>query len=162
MTKPPTGSGGARLARLALMTAFALVILARCSALSGRTAAPTPADFAGIVANFARRGIAVQHVVSGDAGCPDQALARTAISFEAKGVDQATPVALHLYSFADKDAFDRLRPSIDTCARAYVTDPAGFESIDAVPFVVAGQGPWAPGFEGGLRAALEEAAQQGG
>lgn len=144
------------------MTAFALVVLAGCSALSGRTPAPTPADFAGIVANFARRGIAVQHVVSGDAGCPDQALARTAISFEAKGADQSTPVALHLYSFADNEAFDRLRPSIDACAREYVTDPASFESIDAVPFVVAGQGPWAPGFEGGLRAALEEAAQRGG
>jgi hypothetical protein len=144
---------------VALLTAF---LLAGCSGLSGRTPAPTPADFAGIVANLARHGITVQHVVSGDAGCPDQALARTAISFEARGADQATPVAVHLFSFADRAAFDRLRPSIDACARAFVTDPESFESIDASPFVVAGQGPWAPNFEAGMRAALEEAAQQGG
>jgi hypothetical protein len=144
------------------LTLFITLILAGCSALSGRAPAPTPADFAGIVANFGRRGITVQHVISGDAGCADQPLARTAISFEAKGVDQTTAVVVHLYSFADKEAFDRLRSSIDACAHSYVRDPQTFESIDAVPFVVAGQGPWAPGFEEGMRAALQEAAEQGG
>ena len=139
-----------------------LFLLAGCGALRGQTPAPTPADFEGIVANLARRGITVQHVVSGDAGCADQALARTAISFEASGAGQSTPVSVHLYSFADKEAFDRLRASIDTCARSYVTDTETFESIDAVPFVIAGQGPWTPGFEEALRAALQEAAQQGG
>jgi hypothetical protein len=144
------------------MPAILVTLVAGCSALRGQTPAPTPADFAGIVTNLGRRAITVQHVVSGDAGCPDQTLARTAISFEATGADQSTPVAIHLYSFADKAAFDRLRPSIDTCARSYVTDPETFESIDAVPFVLAGQGPWAPGFDAALRAALQESAQQGG
>ena len=145
-----------------LLAAVVLLTVAGCAALRGQTPAPTPADFAGIVANLSRRGITVQHVVSGDAGCPDQTLARTAISFEAAGADQSSPVAIHLYSFADKDAFDRLRSSIDACARSYVTDAESFESIDAVPFVVAGQGPWATGFDAALRSALEEAAQQGG
>jgi hypothetical protein len=149
-------------ARLLVIAAALMVLLAGCGAFKGQTPAPTPADFEGIVANLSRRGITVQHVVSGDAGCPDQTLARTAIGFEALGVDQPTAVAIHLYSFADKEAFDRLRSSIDACARTFVTDPETFESIDAVPFVVAGQGPWAPGFKQALRAALEEAAQQGG
>ena len=140
----------------------AALTLAGCGAFRGQTPAPTPADFAGIVANFARRGITVQHVVSGDAGCADQALARTAISFEAQGADQPTPVTIHLYSFADREAFDRLRPAIDACARSYVTDPEAFDSIDAAPFVLAGQGPWAANFEQALRASLEEAAKQGG
>jgi hypothetical protein len=139
-----------------------VVLLAGCSALRGQTPAATPADFAGIVANLTRRGITVQHVVSGDAGCADQALARTAISFEASGSDQRTPVPVHLYSFADTEAFDRLRSSVDTCARSYVTDADTFESVDAVPFVLAGQGPWAATFKGALRASLQEAAEQGG
>ena len=148
--------------RLTAAVIVSTLNLAGCGALRGQTPAPTPADFAGIVANLTRHGISVQHVVSGDAGCPDQTLARTAISFEAKGVDQVTPVSIHLYAFADREAFDRLRSSIDACARSYASDPETFDSIDAVPFVLAGQGPWAPGFEAGLRAALEEAAQQGG
>jgi hypothetical protein len=144
--------------------AFALtlvVVIAGCSALSGRSPAPTPADFAGIAANLVRRGITVTRVVSGDAGCDDRTLARTAISFEASGADQPSPVKLHLFSFADQEAFDRLRPAIDACARSFVIDPETFSSIDASPFVLAGQGPWSPEFEARLRAGLQEAAHQG-
>jgi hypothetical protein len=146
----------------ALIAPALLALVFGCGALRGQTPAPTPADFAGIVANFARRGITVEHVVSGDAGCADQELARTAISFDARGADQSTPVTIHLYSFADREAFNRLRPAIDACARSYVSDPETFDSIDAAPFVLAGQGPWGHGFEEAMRAALEEAAQQGG
>src|SRR5919197_457376 len=91
--------------------------VAGCGAFRGQTPAPTPADFAGIVANFTRRGITVQ------------------------------------------EAFDRLRPAIDACARSFVSDPETFESIDAAPFVLAGQGPWASNFDQALRASIEEAAQ---
>jgi hypothetical protein len=148
--------------RAVIAACLLAVIVAGCGAFRGQTPAPTPADFAGVVANFSRRGITVQHVVSGDAGCADQALARTAISFEAQGADQSTPVTIYLYSFADREAFDRLRPAIDACARSYVRDPEAFDSIDAAPFVLAGQGPWGANFKQALRASLEEAAQQGG
>jgi hypothetical protein len=151
-----------RHAARALIMALVIAVVAGCSALSGRSPAPTPADFAGVVANLARRGITVERVVSGDAGCDDRTLARTAISFQASGIDQASPVKLYLFLFADQPAFDRLRPTIDACARSFVTDPETFSSIDASPFVLAGQGPWAPAFEAGLRAGLEEAAQRGG
>ena len=138
------------------------LVLAGCSALSGRPPTPTPADFTGIVASLARHGVTIDHVVSGDAGCPDQALARTAISFQARGADQPAPVKVYLYAFADEEAFDRLRAAVDACARSYVSDPSAFESIDASPFVLAGQGPWKAGFEEAVRAGLKEAAQQGG
>jgi len=68
-------------------------------------------------------------------------------------------VRIHLYAFKDKATFDRLRSSVDTCARAFVTDPASYEAVDAPPFVVTGQGPWAPGFEAAIRQALMAAAQ---
>jgi hypothetical protein len=144
---------------LAVSTAL---LLTGCGMFPARTPAPTPADFEGIVANFARRGITVDNVVSGDAGCADRTLARTAISFRASGADQTTPVTIHLYAFANQAAFDRLRESVDVCAHGYVTDPSTFESVDAAPFVLAGQGPWAPDFESRLRGALTEAADQGG
>jgi hypothetical protein len=125
-------------------------------------ASATPADFFGIVNEFARLGIGVNHVVSGDAGCDDRTLAPTAISFDAKGLDQPTIVRIHLYAFRDKATFDRLRSSVDTCARAFVTDPATYEAVDASPFVVTGQGPWGSQFEAAVRQALTIAAGTNG
>ena len=40
------------------------------------------------------------------------------------------------------DAFERLRATIDDCARSFVTDPETYESLEQSPFVMAGQGPW--------------------
>jgi hypothetical protein len=125
-------------------------------------ASPTPADFFGIVNEFARLGIGVNHVVSGDAGCDDRTLGPTAISFDAKGLDQPTIVRIHLYAFRDAATFDRLRASVDTCARAFVTDPATYEAVDASPFVVTGQGPWGSQFEAAVRQALTAAAGTNG
>jgi len=121
-------------------------------------ASTTPADFFGIVNEFARLGIGVNHVVSGDAGCDDRTLGPTAIAFDAKGLDQPTIVRIHLYAFRDKATFDRLRSSVDTCARAFVSDPATYEAVDGAPFVVTSQGPWGPQFEAAVRQALTAAA----
>jgi hypothetical protein len=121
-------------------------------------ASPTPADFLGIVNEFARLGIRVNNPVSGDAGCDDRTLIPTAIGFDAKGLDQATTVRIHLYAFRDKATFDRLRGSVDTCARAFVTDPQAYEAVDAAPFVVTSQGPWGSKFEAAMRQALTTAA----
>ena len=137
-------------------------IVAGCGLASGTPPAPTPADFQGIVADLVRRGIAVNHVVSGDAGCADGALSPTAISFHASGLDQPAPAAIHLYIFGGRDSFQKLRPAVDACARSYITDAQTFESIDASPFVVAGQGPWGERFRAAVRAGLTEAAGSGG
>ena len=121
-------------------------------------ASPTPADFGGIVNELRRLGIGVDKVVSGDAGCSDQTLIPTAIGFDARGLDQGPVVRMHLYAFRDKATFDRLRSSVDTCAQSFVTDPGSFESVDAAPFVVTGQGPWAQQFEAAVRQAMTVAA----
>lgn len=124
-------------------------------------ASATPADFGGIVNELARLGIHVNRVVSGDAGCPDATLTPTAIGFDAFGLDQPTSARIHLYAFKDKATFDRLRASVDTCARAFVTDPQAYESVDASPFVVTSQGPWGSQFEAAVRQALTAAAGPG-
>ena len=69
------------------------------------------------------------HVVSGDAGCTDQVLIPTAISFDATGVNQATTVKVYLYIFNNRAVFERLRPTIDACARSFVTLPAASKSV---------------------------------
>ena len=111
--------------------------------------APTPADFSGIAIELAKRGLELDNVVSGDAGCDDKVLRPTAIAFDATGLDQATPVRLYLYIFADRATFERLRATIDACARTFVTDPETFESIEESPFVIAAQGPWGTEVRGG-------------
>jgi hypothetical protein len=137
-------------------------LAAACGTISTTPPAPTPADFQGIFTEFAKRGIEVDSSVAGEAGCPDPVLTPTAIAFDAKGLDQAEPVRIYLYIFGDRDAFDRLRATIDTCARSYVTDPETFESVEASPFVVAGQGPWAEQFKAAIRDGLTVAAGTGG
>jgi hypothetical protein len=141
---------------------LAAVALASCGFVSRTPPAPTPADFLGISSAFVTRGIAVSQIVAGDAGCNDPALAKTAISFRASGLDQATAVPVHLYIFGSRDSYEKLRSSVDACARSFITDPETFESIDASPFVVLGQGPWGPRFTAAIRQGLAQSAGNGG
>lgn len=153
-----------RLARIGLFVpalVASVLVVSACGVVSTSAPAPTPEDFQGIAAEFVTRGIVLDHLVSGDAGCPDQKLTQTAIGFDASGLDQAEVVRVRIYIFRDSEAYSRLRSTIDACAAAFVTDPSAFESIDDSPFVLAGQGPWAPEFKAALREALDVAAGSG-
>src|SRR6187200_2554420 len=85
----------------------------------------------------------------------------TAIGFDAKGLDQPDPVRLRIYIFRDRDAFERLRTSVDMCARSYVTDPGSYETVEQSPYVLAAQGPWGPRFKAAVRESIDVAAGTG-
>jgi hypothetical protein len=157
----PLGPSRLRSARIAGLLIGAAVTLAGCGTISRTPPAPTPADFPGIAGQLSQHGIRVGSIVSGDAGCPDANLGKTAIGFDASGLDQATPVRVHVYIFRNRATYERLRSTIDECAAAFVTDPASFESVEASPYVVAGQGPWGTTFKDNVRAAIIEAAGTG-
>jgi hypothetical protein len=144
-----------------LATLFIVLVVAGCSFVETVPPSPTPADFQGTAAELAKRGIRIDRVVSGDPGCPDKVLAPTARSFDASGLDQATTVRIYLYMFADRATYERLRTTVDDCARSYVTDPETYQSVEQSPFVLAGQGPWGTAFESALRAGLVVAAGSG-
>jgi len=146
--------------RIAAIGAVA-VVLAGCGTISRTPPEPTPADFQGIAGDIVQRGIQVSHVVSGDGGCADTNLAKTAISFDVVGLDQPTPVHVYVYIFRNRDTYERLRSTVDACARSYVTDPESYETVETSPFVLAGQGPWGPQLKDNLRAALTDAAGTG-
>jgi len=141
-----------RIARLGLLVA--VLAVSACGTIS-TSPAVTPADFQGVAGAMRTQGIALDHLVSGDAGCPDPTLTKTAIGFDASGLDQSTVIRVRIYIFGNADSYQRLRSTIDACAAAFVTDPATFQSIDDSPYVLAGQGPWAPKFEAALRQALK-------
>ena len=141
---------------------FAAVGVAACSFVETTPPAPTPADFQDTAIQLTQHGVTLDRVVSGDAGCDDKVLAPTAIAFDASGLDQPTKVRVYLYIFNNRDAFERLRATIDDCARTFVTDPETYESLEQSPFVMAGQGPWGTQFKAAIRAALEQAAGTGG
>jgi hypothetical protein len=136
--------------------------LGACGVVSTTPPAATPADFPGITAELAVRGIQVNQFVSGEAGCDDPVLVPTAIAFDAKGLDQPEDVRIHIYIFRNRESFERLRASVDACAASFVTDPETYETLEESPFVLAGQGPWAPEFEAALREGLASAAGTGG
>jgi hypothetical protein len=152
----------ARLAAIALLLAAMGPLLAACGLISTTPPAPTASDFQGIATELTKRGIALDQLVSGDPGCDDRTLVPTAISLQAKGLDQAQPVRIYLYIFADHAAFERLRAAVDMCARSYVTDPDTYETVEQSLFTLAGQGPWAPKFAAAVRDALLVAAGTGG
>ncbi len=139
----------------------ALVVVG-CTFVKTGSPAPTPADFPDTAIQLVQRGILMDHVVSGDAGCDDRVLAPTAIAFDASGLDQPTKVRVYLYVFRNRAAFERLRVTVDDCARSFVTNPETYESIEQSPFVLVGQGPWGAQFEAALRTGLEVAAGTGG
>lgn len=140
---------------------FVMLLVASCGSISGSPPPATPTDFGGLAGGLGPLGIHVTNVVSGDAGCSDPELIPTAIGFDASGLDQTSPVRLRIYIFRDRAAWQRHRTAIGPCAAAFVTDPAAFEEIEQSPYIVAGQGPWAPGFKAALRSGLEKAAGTG-
>jgi hypothetical protein len=160
MIRPGTPVRRLRPAGLGLAIVLA-ILLAGCSTISNTPPAPTPAGFQGIAGNIVQRGIRIDHIVSGDAGCPDVELAKTAIGFDAVGLDQAKAVRLYVYIFRNRATYERLRSTVDSCARTYVTEPSTFESVETSPYVVSGQGPWGPSFKANLRAAITQAAGTG-
>jgi hypothetical protein len=147
--------------RRATLWLAALILVAGCGSVTVTKPAPTPADFTGIATELTKRGLVLDRFVSGDAGCEDPTLIPTAIGFDAKGLDQADPVRLRIYIFRNREAFDRLRDSVDLCARSYVSDPATYETIARSPYVLAAQGPWGPEFRAAVDESIEVAAGTG-
>jgi hypothetical protein len=157
---PPSPARRPRLPVLATLplALVAAVAVAGCSGLIERQPSPTPQDFGGIVGALGAEGITITNPRSGDAGCQDPNLIPTAISFAASGLGVPTPIVLRVYIFGSQDAYNRGLPAIDACALQWATDPATFETVDGAPYVVAGQGPWPPGFKFAVQHALKVAA----
>src|SRR4051794_38920776 len=130
----PARSRRAHDATAVLVVLILAAVLAGCGTISRTPPVPTPADFQGIAGDIVQRGISVSHIVSGDAGCADQNLGKTAIAFDAVGLDQPSPVRVYLYIFRNRETYERLRSTIDDCARGYVTQPESYESVETSPY----------------------------
>jgi len=146
---------------LLVLAVVACLALGACEGDSN-PANPTPASLSAVLEVFGSNGISLSNVVSGDAGCADENLAHTAVSFDARGLDQVTPTRVYLYGFKNRATFQRLATAVDACARSYATDPATYGAMQVSPFVLAGAGPWAPRFAERLRSAITKAAGNGG
>jgi hypothetical protein len=150
---------GYRFIRLATLVA---IVVAGCSYVSTSPPPVGPDDFVGITAKLAAARVSVAHVVSGESGCDDPELARTAIRFQASGLDQPEPATFYLYIFRNRAAFDRVKADVEVCRTAYVRDASATPAIEVSPYVLATPDALAPGFAAALAEALEEAAGTGG
>jgi hypothetical protein len=149
--------------RIALPCLLALAFLfSACAGILQSPPVPDPEAFPGIAGQFGRFGVEVLNWTAGDPGCDDPELSPTSIRFEAKGLDQPTPVLLRIYIFRNREAWERRLADVDACAAAWAGDPASFELLQVSPYVLAGQGPWPPEFDDAVRKAIQEAAGNGG
>jgi hypothetical protein len=147
--------------RAAMLGALLVGAVAGCAGILQSPPVPGPEPFPGISGHLGRFGVDVVSWTAGDAGCDDPTLSPTAIRFQAQGLDQQTPIVLRIYIFRDHDAWDRRLADVDTCVAAWATDPATFQIVQVSPYVLAGQGPWPPGFDKAIRDGLTEAAGSG-
>ena len=149
--------------RLGVAPALALVVaLAGCAGVLQSPPVPDPEAFPGISSQLGRFGVEVSNWVAGDPGCDDPTISPTSMRFDARGLDQATPVQMRIYIFRNREAWERRMPDVDKCAQQWAVDPATFEILQVSPYVLAGQGPWPPEFDAAVRQGLEEAAGNGG
>lgn len=149
--------------RIALPCLLALAtVLAGCAGVLQSPPVPDPEPFPGIAGQLGRFGVEVLNWTSGDPGCVDPELSPTSIRFEAKGLDQASPVLLRIYIFRNREAWERRLADVDACAAQWAVDTPTFELLQVSPYVLAGQGPWPPEFDNAVRMAIHEAAGSGG
>src|SRR5262249_37071683 len=106
MASTTAGPRARRQVRLALAPFLALIALAvaACGTISVSPPPAPPTDFPGLTNQLVGVQVRPSDWVSGDAGCTDPDLVKSAISFQAQGLDQATPVKLYLYIFRDDAA----------------------------------------------------------
>src|SRR3954452_9229216 len=104
MAPSPVGRRAIPAALRAALLGLAVLARAGCGQLIGTEPPATPTDFPGLTGRLKLAGIVVDDWVSGDAGCADPDLVPASISFNATGLDQATPVKLYLYVFRNRDA----------------------------------------------------------
>jgi hypothetical protein len=145
-----------------MATLVLALVAAGCANVLREAPTANPEPFPGIATQLGRFGVDVLSWTAGDPGCDDPTLSPTSIRFAADGLDQPEPVQLRIYIFRNREAWERRKPDVDSCAAAWAEDPGTFEIIDQSPYVLAGQGPWAPGFEDAIRNGLREAAGNGG
>ena len=109
---------------IAAVRASLVLVVAGCGTISTSPPAPTPADFQGIATELTSATIAIDDIVSGDAGCDDRALIPTAIGFDGQrpGPGRAR-CGSTCTSSATGPRSRSCAPAIDACARSFVTDP---------------------------------------
>ena len=120
--------------------------------------APTPTDFAGFVQMLSVHEFTVDDAVSGDPGCAEKELVPMAISFTLGGAGIPTPVRTRVYLFANQASYDKLRQLVDSCAAAWITNPAALLMVDAAPYVLVTEGIPEGAPADALRAALSSSA----
>jgi hypothetical protein len=143
-----------RIVRTMLLGLLAALTLLSCSYMVG-SAQPTPADeVADVIAQLVVRGVTVQGLTSGEAGCPGSALHSNGVHFQATLSGQATAADVYLLRWKSSDAFTADATEFDACVAEY---EAAHPLSTVDQFALDPWRAYGPGWSPQLRSTLEDA-----
>jgi hypothetical protein len=141
----------------ALPALLAALLLAGCGAIGG--ASPTPAYAVNdVIGQLVVRGVTVEHVTSGDAGCPGSQLHSNGVHLQVAMAGEAGASDIYLLNWLSSAAFAAAAADFDSCVAEYQTAHPGV-TIDQValdPWRAYGAN-WSPDLHSTLASALQAA-----
>ena len=146
--RPVVASGSMSLPR-SLGLGLVVLLVAGCSYVETTPPPPTPADFRGSPASSSSAASSSTASSRATPAATTRSSARPPSRSTRRGSTRRPRSGSTCTSSGNRATFERLRATIDACARTYVTDPQTYESVEQSPFVMAGQGPWGRAVRGG-------------
>lgn len=144
-----------------LLVALAALALGGCGGPVG--ASPTPPNEVGdVIAALVVRGATVEHVTSGDAGCPGSSLHSNGVHVQLTLAGETSPNDVYLVRWKSSAAFNAAAADFQACLAEYRSahPDATIDQLARDPWRVYGPG-WSTALRSALDAALQAAAGGG-
>jgi hypothetical protein len=141
----------------ALPVFVAALLLPGCGAIGG--ASPTPAYAVNdVIAQLVVRGVTVQHVTSGDAGCPGSQLHSNGVHLQVTVAGAPGSSDIYLLNWLSSAAFDAAAADFDACVAEYQAahPDATIDQVALDPWRAYGA-DWSADLHSTLAAALQTA-----
>ena len=136
-----------------VLLGLAAVLVVGCGVFVAPSA--TPGEMNDLIAALVVRGVTVQHLTSGDAGCPGSTLHSNGVHFQVSLSGDAPSIDVYLLRWKSTTDFNGAAADVAGCVAEYQAAHLGstIDQISLDPWRVYGPN-WSPAFKDMLNAAL--------